>query len=315
MLDSERVFLALVVANSPHSPGTSGARLAVFESAETHGTIGGGIMEQRVLERARGILRDGGFRPELKQLVHRADAGKNASGLVCAGQQTNLYLLLDPAGDLPVVEKLARHEKAGVAGCFSVTPEGLAFDDASGLPGDAQRNLRQGSGSWHYREQLLNLKRAAILGGGHCGLALSRTLAEVGYHVTVVDNREHLPTMDANDRADRRLVLKDMAAAAGYLDHPELTSLVVMGTDIDMDVRALSGALRLPFPFIGVMGSPAKIKIIRDKLATAGFDHNDWSRVSAPVGLRIGSQTPQEIAISVTAQILKNRSTSGAVNL
>jgi xanthine dehydrogenase accessory factor len=82
-----------------------------------------------------------------------------------------------------------------------------------------------------------------------------------------------------------------------------------MTTDSPSDIRALQGALRRGFPFLGLMGSPAKIKLIRDALLQHGFSHQEIDKITAPVGLPIDSHTPAEIAISVTAQILQLRPT------
>ena len=78
-----------------------------------------------------------------------------------------------------------------------------------------------------------------------------------------------------------------------------------MTTDFPSDVRALSGVLPHPFRFIGVMGAPAKLEQILQRLADEGFSATDLARIHAPIGLDIPSHTPEEIAISVAAQILK----------
>ncbi len=88
---------------------------------------------------------------------------------------------------------------------------------------------------------------------------------------------------------------------------PNLTCVVVMTTDFPSDVRALLGVVSVPFPFIGVMGSSAKIAQIFQELRQAGVSETVLSRLYAPVGLPIGSHTPEEIAISVAAQILQER--------
>jgi xanthine dehydrogenase accessory factor len=304
MRRSERVFLGLVVAHTPHSPGSAGARIAVLESGRAVGTIGGGVMEHALLERARRALKDGPVRSELCRLVHRS-GDENASGLMCAGEQTNLYSLLDPARHLPAVQTAAACEKAGAPGHLFISEDEFWCDQIPMAPGEPQRNLRQEAGAWSYTEQLLNLNRVAILGGGHCGRALSIALSRVGYHVTMVDSRTDLPTLTTDSLADQTHIVPDMRRAASTIDFPELTPAVVMGTDTTMDIGSLEGALNGPFPFIGVMGSPAKISAIRSRLTALGFSAKDLSRITGPVGLPIGSRTPEEIAISVSAQILQ----------
>jgi xanthine dehydrogenase accessory factor len=80
-----------------------------------------------------------------------------------------------------------------------------------------------------------------------------------------------------------------------------------MTTDFASDIRALLGIVFLPFPFISVMGSRAKIATIFGQLQQAGVSESLLSCLYAPVGLPIGSHTPEEIAISIAAQILQER--------
>ncbi|MFQ5630218.1 MAG: XdhC family protein, partial [bacterium] len=91
--------------------------------------------------------------------------------------------------------------------------------------------------------------------------------------------------------------------------YPELTVVVVMTSKNSSDVRGLLGVVKKSFPFIGVMGSQAKIAQIFKDLQAAGIAKNLLSRIFAPVGLQINSHTPEEIAISIAAQILKERYT------
>jgi xanthine dehydrogenase accessory factor len=301
---AERVFAAFVVGHSSHSPGSTGARMAVFEDGSRIGTIGGGVMELSICSMASAALNNSAapFEPRLKRLVHRADAGEAASGLLCAGEQTNLYLVLDRTDHLASVQAAAEAERLGMPGLLTISASGLTLrsDDAG-----PQHRLLQNGDAWEYREQLLNLRRVAILGGGHCGLALSHTLSSLNYHVTLLDDRASVPTMDACNLAATTYVVDDLTAAARLVDHPDLTAAVVMCSTVKSDIKALTGLLRLPFPFIGVMGSPAKLGHINSSLRDAGFGKTDLLRLTAPVGLSIGSRTPEEIAISVAAQLIE----------
>src|SRR5699024_2926539 len=97
------VYVAMVVANTRGSPGTLGARLLVAADGHVEGTIGGGIMEANLVEQARQSLHTGGDDPpRLQHLVHRKELGPRrrethqSSGLICAGEQTNLGLVLKP---------------------------------------------------------------------------------------------------------------------------------------------------------------------------------------------------------------------------
>jgi xanthine/CO dehydrogenase XdhC/CoxF family maturation factor len=160
-----------------------------------------------------------------------------------------------------------------------------------------------------YREPLQNPRRIAIFGGGHCGQALARQMSLVGYDALLLETRAAVLPADAAALGAGVVVrvVNDFREAAATVPRPEQTVAVVMTTDFPNDVRALEGALRQPFPFLGVMGSPAKITEIRARLPALGFSETDLERLVAPVGLPIGSRTPPEIAVSVAAQILAVR--------
>lgn len=297
----EHVFFAAVVQHTNHSPGTAGSKMAVFQDGMTLGTIGGGVMERRVQELAAQALRDENFVTVREELVHRAN-DKRASGLICAGSQTNAYLRLAP-DDARLVRRIASAQDSEPCWLL-ISEDGLSIGDVqTGTQPDPSESAKRRP--WLYAEPLLNPRRLLILGGGHCALALSQSASQAGFHVIVADDRTDLNTLRDNISANCCLTVEDLTQAADRVPYPELTSVVAMGTDIASDIRSLTGALRRPFPFIGLMGAPAKISRVRHALRDAGFGQEDVSRITAPVGLHIGSRTPAEIAVSVTAQLIR----------
>ena len=264
-------------------------------------------MEYNIVERARILLEDGGFMSELATLQHRKRGPGEKSGMICAGHQTNLYYMCHPDRDADTVEKAARAQEEGLSGTILITGDGMGFDAGPPIVDRPQMMLVQESGTWRYEEQLLNRNRIAILGGGHCALALSRVMQSLEYDVVVFDTRSDVATVRQNAYARSVTIVPDLREAAALIGYPELTDVVVMTTDVPSDVRSLLGAVDLPFPFVGVMGSPAKITRIFRELAQAGVSKEALAKVQAPVGLPIHSNTPEEIAISVAAQIIQRR--------
>lgn len=305
--DDGRVFVALVVEHSVHSPGTTGARMAVFADGSTMGTIGGGAMELEIVRAARADFVGAGQPPGLRKLYHRKGGDGEKSGLICGGFQTNLYVTLRREEHLDVVNAIVEAAVNDHAEVLEISPEGLRIVPRAAAGVSVQHELREIEGRWLYRESARNLSRVAIMGGGHCGLALSYLMHRLGYHVSIYDTRPRVPTMLENDFADEKHIVDDFAEAAALIRWPRETSVVVMTTELASDVRALLGAAALPFPFVGVMGSRAKIAAIRKALAEAGIGRAFFDNFVAPVGLPIGSNTPDEIAISVAGQLLQRR--------
>ena len=306
----QNVFIAMVVDHTIHSPGTTGAKLLVKENKEMMGTIGGGIMEFTLVNRAYNILNNGNFTPEIQSLDHKKTGTDEQSGMICAGKQTNLYYVCEPEKDSEIVDKIVQNLTEGQSAILSISPEGMSLHKQELENHDSQYSFTQSDNHWCYQEQLKNYNRIAILGGGHCSLALSRVMKNLGYDVFVFETRGNISTLGENNFADTTNILDDFKDAASQLSLPENTQVVVMTTDVPNDVRGLLGLLDFPFPFIGVMGSVNKISEIKKQLQAENISDQQLSRIVAPVGLAMVSNTPEEIAISVAAQLLQLRNES-----
>lgn len=302
-----RVFVALVAAHELHSPGTAGARLLVPEHGEPFGSIGGGVMEYNVIRRARAELaRAAPVRPAVQVLDHHGRGRGEPSGLVCAGSQTNLYLCCLPDRDLTLVEEIVALLERDQPGMLHITPGGLRV--SAGPVDLSARPLRLWADgpAWQYEEQLLNRRRLAILGSGHCAQALARQMHWLGFDVRILGPRAGREGASAGPFA-RHLPIEDYAEAGALIPFPEVTDVVLMTSRFEDDVRSLLGVLPHPFPYVGLMGSDAKIGRVFSALRKAGFSRDELGRVTAPVGLPIESDTPEEIAVSVAAQLIRRR--------
>ena len=302
-----RVFLALVAAHSKGSPGTTGAKMFISEMGKIVGTIGGGAMEFKVIERAKNILQQEEFTPEIETLYHRSSGAGDKSGMVCGGSQTNLYYLCRPQVDKSILEKTIDILEKDISGSLYIQSEGMSVKEKAFVLKQPQIQLTQTASGWVYEEQLLNRNRIAIVGGGHCSLALSRVMKQLGYEILVFDTRSDVSTLARNVYGRSIRTIADYQTVGDLISFPQLTCVVVMTSDFPSDVRALLGVVSLDFPFIGVMGSQSKIARIFQALIQAGVRKALLSRIHAPVGLPIGSHTPEEIAISIAAQILQQK--------
>ena len=285
--DGQHVFLAFVAAHGEHSPGTAGAKLLVPERGEPLGSVGGGIMEYDLIQRARTVLAGGAaFAPEVEALDHHAKG--NPSGLVCAGSQTNLYFLCSPEREQATVVQVAALVEADRSGWLTIRPSGMAVAEKAPDLVRPAVGLTEAQGSWIYEEQLLNRKRIAILGGGHCSLALSRMMRWLGFAVLVFDTRREIRSFENNPYA-RTVRLDDYREAAAHIPFPRLTNVVLMTNDFGADVQGLLGVLPLPVPYVGLMGSHAKIGRVFSALRKEGVAKAALARVVAgrQSGLRL----------------------------
>lgn len=307
--EGRAVYICLVVDQKKGSPGTTEARMVLTESGRQFGTIGGGIMERRVIDSAQKLLADGVcFTPRLKSLSHRKEARTEVSGLICGGAQTNLEAIL-PAADRRLVQRILSAAEGGTVAYVRFDRDGIRLCDAAESAGAGPFFVSKDSDEWHFRMPLINGRRIVIFGGGHCGAALAQLMWRLDYAVSVVEPRGELPTLETLPDGVRRIG-GGFEIAAQSVDFPEETMAVVMTYSMATDIDSLAGIIPMGFKEIGLMGSPVKIAQIKGSLKSKGFDDLQIQKIRAPVGLNFNSDTPDEIAVSIAAQILLERRSS-----
>ncbi|MDN5924116.1 MAG: XdhC family protein [Xanthomonadales bacterium] len=299
------VFIALVAAATRGSPGTPGARMLVDASGQHLGTIGGGIMEATVLDQARERLAVGPSPPQLQRLLHQKTGAADASGLICAGEQHNLSMVLDPSADLDVIQRYCHalaHQNATCA-TLHIDADGLRLV-AEGPQAASGLRLTWQASRWSYAEESLNRRRMLIVGGGHCGAALASLAVGIGYHVEVFDTRAAVFDAQPWPQAVHRHVLDAYSELSRLLHYAPLTQVLVMTTAVVHDIEALAALAPISPAWLGVMGSRAKIAFIRAALTQRGMADELLESIHGPVGLPMKSETPPEIAVSIMAELL-----------
>ncbi|WP_071885774.1 XdhC family protein [Hymenobacter sedentarius] len=304
------VALLCVVSSAGSSPGRQGFKMSVT-AAETAGSIGGGIMEHKFIELARQRLHTGDFTPVLRPQIHRREAPADRSGMMCSGEQEVLLWPL-AAADLSVVAAIEKALLGGTWGQLSLSIDSglqLLAEAANGSaphPVSAAFYEYQPGPGWRYREQLGFRDHVTIVGGGHVSLALSKALALLDFELTVLDDRTDLPTLAANESAHHRRVISYDNVAAEIPPGPH-QYVVVMTVGYRTDALVLRQLLNLPYRYLGVMGSVAKVVELRRGLQEEGFSVEEIARLRGPIGVAINSQTPEEIAISIVAELIQVR--------
>ncbi len=152
-------------------------------------------------------------------------------------------------------------------------------------------------------EPVIAAPRLIVFGAGHVGTALTRMAAQAGFVVHVADEREEL-------LSEARL--PEARAIHPDLDDPGLPwsdEVFVMVTTHDhaLDQRLVEKALKRPFRWLGMIGSRRKAHLTRERLRAKGFDEALIARVRSPVGVAIGAETPEEIAVSILGELIARR--------
>ena len=323
LVQGERAVLCTIVASSGSSPRGDGAKMAVFADGTATGTIGGGTVERKSREYALELLRSGGG-----ALVHAFRLSSNEVqdiGMICGGNVTVAFQVLD-ASALPVLDAILEALTHSDRDVWLITPvqeglpwslglwdaaHGLRFADALSMEDLRPLLLSQGvlrkEAPSFYVEPLVQAGVVYLFGGGHVGKALCPVLSQVGFRVVLFDNRPQAALPEQFPQAVR-VILGDYRR---IFDHVAITNrdyVVIMTPGHQSDFEVLAQALTTPASYIGCIGSRHKISAVREKLAALGFSAADMDRVHSPIGLPIGGETPEEISISIAAEMIAHRS-------
>lgn len=145
-----------------------------------------------------------------------------------------------------------------------------------------------------------------IFGGGHITFALAKMAKLVGFKIMVIDNRPEYADPQRFPEAEQTLA-SDYAKAFSKLKIGKTGYIVIVTHGHMGDETVLEGALKTQAKYIGMIGSKNKNKAVYSHLLAKGITQEQLDRVYAPIGLSIHAQTPEEIAVSILAEIIKVR--------
>jgi len=143
-----------------------------------------------------------------------------------------------------------------------------------------------------------------IFGAGHVGQAVALIGALIGYDVTVVDDREEFVSRKRLPDSRIGLVVSDYASAAGKLSISSSTAVVIVTRGHQYDEVCLKSVLGSNAVYLGMIGSRRRVLSVFKKLESEGVSERELQRVHAPIGLKIGARSPQEIAVAILAEII-----------
>ena len=284
--------LVMVVDHQGSVPGTTGAAMVV-SSLGCAGTVGGGTAEHAMIERARNF--DGA--PELVHIEHTPEA----HGTLCSGRQT-IALVSLAGSDQPTVAAICDTLRAGRVGTLHLSRAGISFEAGVTAP----QRLTMDAAGFRFASTLGRLDTLTIVAGGHCALALSRVMATLPFRIIVLDDRPGLPTLAANSFANEIRAV-DYADLATQVPEGDRSWVVVMTFGHAHDETALRALAGHRVRYLGLLGSTAKVAALFAAMRADGVPAEFLSSVRAPVGLPIGSHSPEEIAVSIAAEIVRER--------
>ncbi|MBI4799993.1 MAG: XdhC family protein [Desulfarculus sp.] len=336
--------LATIVGQMGSAPRSVGTSFLVLEDGGIWGTIGGGLLEAQVMEAAGQALGHG--RAQFLEF-HLSGQDAAQSQMICGGQVQVYLEPQTPAdhGALEfwgLAAAAARQATAGGGGALMATRlspgplsglagrrflwqgGGLLWPPEDGhprLPGELLSNIEvmfpkgrpwlwaggvAGGRENFFLEPITVQPVVYICGGGHISLCLAPLVKLAGFDLVVIDDRPEFADARRFAMADHVLV-RGFAGVFQGLDIGPQSYMVIVTRGHLHDKEVLAQALGLPAAYVGMIGSRRKRQLIYQALEEEGFGPERLAAVHSPIGLDIGAETPEEIAISIVAELIKVR--------
>ncbi len=333
-LEEGRNFaLGTVVHAQGSTPQKAGSKAILDDQGNQEGTLGGGLVEAQGLERMKQAISD---KTAKLYEVRLDEAYSRSAGPICGGV---MRLFANPQGRAnaevyrSAVEAVEKRERgllvtslsgdAGLAGLARwVELENGSPADPSLRGEDIERCLREETplvsetegGGEVFIEPILPRPRLLIVGAGHVGQAVARQGVDLGFEVTVYDDRPELCGPE-NFPEEVHAMHGDLREMVSAFPKDADTYIVLVSKGHKPDAEALEGCIHSSPAYLGMIGSERKIRFLRkhfiaDGLATA----DEFDRVVAPIGYDVGAVTVPEIAVSIGAQLVAARRNPAAVS-
>ncbi len=328
------VVLATVIRHIGSTPRGAGAKMIVCEAGNIIGTIGGGSVEAEVIRSAPDLFESGGA--VVRNFNFSSTDVASSMGMICGGKMDVLMERLDTDVDtIAIFNALASDIRTGKK-CLL----GRTFDPERSSPRhhhlflvDGQEtvfgNVPLDTAGFEELKETAFQCRAPVMrtaenltviadpfifaecvylfGAGHVAQQVARVLNMVDFRTVVIDDRREFANRDLFPTVDDICVPDSFDTVFTELLIDRNGIIVILTRGHAHDQTVLEQALKTEAGYIGMIGSKRKRNTIYDNLSKKGVGPEDLARVHSPIGIEIGAQTPEEIAVSITAELIAYR--------
>ncbi len=317
----ETAVMVTIVRNSGSAPRTSGARMLVQADGSLTGTIGGGSIEGECQEKALELFNQSCSFSEIHFSLSSSTMA--SEGMVCGGTVSVLLHRVEP----DLLDTMLHIRNAYQNGERPIVltempsklmpPRLICLGEDNTLINEDLRKqilkitrrapfLIKSNEQEFFVDPLVSPGVVHLVGAGHVALATAQLASFADFEVVVMDDREEFASVERYPQANKVIVLDSFDDCLKHLSHTDFVVIVTRGHIHDRDV--LAQALHTKAGYIGMIGSRRKREVVYQSLRENGFTEVDLGRVSSPIGLAIGADTPNEIALSIVAELVKVRS-------
>jgi xanthine dehydrogenase accessory factor len=311
----EKVALASVISTWGSAPRKAGSTMAINERGDFVGSVSGGCVEGAVIQAAKEAIKS-----QQPKRLHFGVADETAwdVGLACGGE---IDIFLQPANK-KVLEPLLERIKTDQASILSTVITGDETVLGSQNLTDGKGKLLASSDGLIALTELSNQPRIVagqntevfvnpfpasptlvMVGGVHIAMALAKIAKTQNFRTVIIDPRKAFGSSARFPEVDELIQLWPDQA---YTQHPLTSSSAVasLSHDPKIDDPALIEALNSDAFYVGALGSKKTQEKRHQRLLKAGVSEEKLNRLHAPIGVEIGAETPEEIALAIMAQVI-----------
>lgn len=326
----QSALLCSIIASSGSAPRTSGARMLVLEDGSSYGSVGGGLVEGKTMAKAQEMLASQANHLVLPFNLNASTAAE--AGMICGGAVTILLqritaqehdffqTLVDlQAQDAPPALIIILENNNLVGRGWWSTKTGVQHVKLTpAITADLARKAQKTRQNFQLTDQeqviivepLVMPSILYLVGAGHVAQATALVAHWAGFEVVVMDDRAEFANAQRYPQAKEVVVLDSFDQCLPDLGSDDFVVIVTRGHVHDRDV--LAQALKTRAGYIGMIGSVPKRDATYRSLLENGYTQADVDRVFCPIGLSIGADTPEEIAISIVAEMIQVRAQGSA---
>jgi xanthine dehydrogenase accessory factor len=336
--DGEALVQATIIKHAGSTPRSVGSKMFVRRDGSVIGSIGGGLVEFEMQKLAREIFETGKARIEtvdlsgedaattdkmicggrlellLEYLSAEPEESRAFRKLVTAlqeGKKGYLIKALDTKGDsVSEMERCLVRRDSVVLGSFTGPESWIPV-----LTGEADRKkcpvIASVEGKRFFVEPTFLPGTVYLFGAGHVSRPVAELATTVEFQTVILDDRSDFANKERFPGADRIIVIPSYENLFSGLDIDRDSYLVIVTRGHMHDKTVLEQSLRTKAGYIGMIGSKRKQHLLYEELLGKGFTADDLKRVHNPIGLDIHAETPEEIAVSIVAQLIMVRSQIG----
>ena len=333
--------LVTIIGKSGTTPRSVGAKLLISDDGQCAGTIGGGLLEKYVLEEAQKV-----FASRLpSRFSYRSEEDNVTEPEMQCGGDVDLFLepvSPDNLNHLRIFKEIMEIIRRGGSGLLATIvdpdywhsghipkmffkPDGERIgslldikemeDAIMGMMGKLQKDKmpssivcgdQEGNRLNVFVESVVSDPILYLFGGGHVASHVAPLAHRVGFKVVVIDDRPEFADPEKFPEAEE-VHEYTFDNVMERLPVDESSYIIIMTRGHSHDKNVLAQVLKSPAQYVGMIGSRRKISIIYDKLREKGFTREQLDSVHSPIGIDIGAETPEEIAVSIVAELIKVR--------